>query len=130
MRIAKFIGIVIVSAAITHVTAACVTPYGREGYFGGYTDRPLGNGQFLITYSGNGYTSAREVRSRAHQRATEVCRENGFTAYDVLDKDHDVDTAAYARCNGQGQSTDCSAHTVDKHSVTLTIRCRDPQQNP
>jgi hypothetical protein len=111
------------------VLSSCATPYQREGYSGGYTDNAIGSNRYLVHFSGNGYTAYSTVQSYAIQRAKEVCTENGFADFDVLNANGQ--TTAYSNGNYQtncygNQCTTRGPSTVDKHTMDVTVQCKNP----
>lgn len=67
--------------------SSCSTAYQPMGTSGGYTDEPLGNNTFLVTVRVNAHTDASTAFQYFHRRSAEVCLENGFRSYQVLDSD-------------------------------------------
>jgi hypothetical protein len=50
------------------------TPYGPYGPHGGYTDQPLGDNRYIVSFRGNAYTPSETAVAYAYRRAGEVCR--------------------------------------------------------
>lgn len=63
------------------VAAGCMTPYQRRGFAGGYDEQQLPTGEWLVSVSGNGFTSMPTIYSYMHRRAAEICP----GGYDLLD---------------------------------------------
>ncbi len=62
------------------------TPYQKDdGWKGGYVDQHLKDNIYMVTFSGNMSTDRATVSAYAYRRAGEVCRENGYRNYRVLD---------------------------------------------
>jgi len=60
------------------ITSACQTPYGSEGFMGGYSDIKISDSTYRVSYAGNDYISFRIIRARAKLRAGEIAIQNGF----------------------------------------------------
>jgi hypothetical protein len=58
--------------------AGCATPYKEYGSMGGYSDRNLGNGKYLVKFVGNGFTSPEIVQQHWDRRASELCHGKGY----------------------------------------------------
>lgn len=58
----------------------CATPYQATGVRGGFSELDLGKNRFLVTFSGNGYTSAAKTREFALRRAKEICDQRNMDA--------------------------------------------------
>lgn len=93
----------------------CATSYGPDGWGGGYTDIPLGNDKYIVNFRGNGHTKASTVEKYAHQRAKELCKENGFSGYEMLDSQEKTDTKVWD--DGKELSTS------KRHRTKLYIQC-------
>ena len=64
---------------------------------GGYIDRPLGPGEYVVTFRGDQYTLSEDVMSYAHRRARELCP----GGYDTLAQG-DVSKEVYGGGSGIG----------------------------
>jgi hypothetical protein len=62
--------------------SACATGYQKYSLTGGYKDKDLGDGKYLVEYYGNGTTSEETVEEYWSQRASELCP-SGFETLDT-----------------------------------------------
>lgn len=70
--------------------AACATSYTEDSFLsmrGGYKEEKIGKNTFVITTSGNGFTSLVRARNISVVRAAELTLENGFDRFIVLDSE-------------------------------------------
>ena len=63
--------------------AACVTPYGPAGMTGGYTDEYVGEGEYIVSFSGNGHTSEQMVWNYWMYRCAELTLENDYEFFEL-----------------------------------------------
>lgn len=70
-----------VAAAV--VVAACATPYGRSGLFGGYSDRKISDSMYRVEFNGNGYADKEHVWNMWMYRCAELTVEKGFRYFQV-----------------------------------------------
>lgn len=64
--------------------SGCATPYQPDAWAGGYEETWMSEREAVVSFDGNGYTSADRARSYAAYRACELTLENGFTHFVVL----------------------------------------------
>jgi hypothetical protein len=83
---------------------ACATPYQSAGLRGGYSERPIGPGRWIITAKGNGFTSRSTMTEHTYRRAAELCPQG----FHPLDSDRDTDDD-------------------NKSEATLVVQCDAPQ---
>ncbi|MFN9450271.1 MAG: CC0125/CC1285 family lipoprotein [Rubrivivax sp.] len=62
------------------LVSACSTPYKEYGPMGGYLDKGLGGGKFMIKFVGNGFTSPETVKQHWNRRAAELCQGKEYEA--------------------------------------------------
>jgi hypothetical protein len=86
------------------VIGACATPYQRHGLTGGFSEYPLDDDTYVVTFKGNGFTSRDRVRMYLHHRCAELTLETGHDAFAVID----------------GQSVDRTAQWVNPGHATTT----------
>ena len=67
--------IIILSLFIT----ACATPYGPSGGTGGYSHQQVSENSYVVTFTGNGYTTKERATDFALLRAAEIGDKLGFT---------------------------------------------------
>ena len=70
----------------------CVTPYGKSGMRGGYSDQRLGEDVIRVHFKGNGYTTHEKVTTYLFYRCAEVTLKNGYDYFEILDKNSDKET--------------------------------------
>ncbi len=61
------------------VVSGCATPYGEKGAFGGYTDKEIAPGKFMVKVDGNAWDSTGKMKEYWHRRAGELCEGTGYT---------------------------------------------------
>ncbi|HJN04496.1 MAG TPA: hypothetical protein QF665_05220 [Alphaproteobacteria bacterium] len=64
--------------ALLLLLAACATPYGPPGIFGGVSHSQTGPQTFYIEAYGNAYTSVATIESYLYRRAAEIARGEGY----------------------------------------------------
>jgi len=72
--------------------SACATAYQEKGFSGGYTELPLGNNLYKVSFDGNGYTRPQRAADFALLRAAELALENGATHFGLVDSAASVST--------------------------------------
>lgn len=105
------------------LVAACVTPYQQnDSIMGGFTDWPTGPGRHHIEVRGNGFTDATTLRMYFNRRALELCRAEGFNAYDGaprLETSTSVSPASYqSTTTVQGDTATTNTQQTGGYSVT------------
>jgi hypothetical protein len=58
---------------VTLALSACMTPYQRMGFSGGYDEKMLDNGDYVVTVKVNGFTDRATALEYLHRRAGELC---------------------------------------------------------
>ena len=100
-------------------TAAGATP-------GGYIDRPLAPGEYVITFRGDQATLWEDALSYAHRRAGELCP----SGYDTLSEQ---DVSAEEQGEGRTVATRIGSTTIARHKpgqvthlprARLHVRCK------
>lgn len=91
-------------AMLAMVSLGCATTYHPKDINGGYYDRydyeGYGRNQDRIVsvgFEGNGHTSFEEVEQMAWRRATEKCKENGYTYFCLIEQKNIQDPSAFGR---------------------------------
>lgn len=90
------------SIAFALCAIGCTTPYQAKGMRGGYTDRDLGDGTYLITVNVNGYTSRAKAFEYFTRRAHDLCVQHGHNSFVTLEN-NGLDTKIVTgriRCTG------------------------------
>lgn len=109
------------------LVAGCATPYQPLGFKGGYSEMGAGENTWLVSFRGNGFTSAARAREGAFRRATELC---GGRSFDLLNSAVDSQTQQFGGyqtdCTSSGRHTDCSTTgptVITKHDAQILVRC-------
>ena len=76
-------------AALLSITtlAGCATQYVRHGFFGGYSEKKLGDATFLVKFDGNGYSSKDRVWYFRIYRCAELTKQQGYEVFTLLGPD-------------------------------------------
>ena len=90
--------------------SGCATGYGSHGLSGGYSSSQLQPNVFQVRFQGNGYTSMSRARDFCLLRCAELCLENGFTHFELVDKSSRVSVSTYR--------TPTQSHTSFKSNYT------------
>ncbi|HTT38571.1 MAG TPA: hypothetical protein VMH32_12985 [Burkholderiales bacterium] len=61
--------------------AGCATPYMRHGFFGGYSEKKIGEASYLVKFDGNGYSSKERVWYFWIYRCAELTRQHGYEMF-------------------------------------------------
>ena len=64
----------------------CATPYQPLGFTGGYSELPLSDNVFKVSFAGNGYTGRNTVADYALLRSAEVSLSKGYRYFIVTDE--------------------------------------------
>lgn len=102
------------------MAAACATPYQASGFRGGYEDRDLGGGRWMISVEVNSYTSRSTAAEYTYRRAGELCP----YGFDLIDADRSSRNF-YASFDG-GKTV----QNMPKSSAMLIVQCRSPVLAP
>ncbi len=65
----------------------CATAYGPQSFSGGYSEVQLNNRVYEVTFSGNGFTSAKTVQNNLLRRCAELAQRGGFPYFLLIDRD-------------------------------------------
>ena len=87
----------------------CSTPYQANGLMGGYSDYMVAPDEAIVTFSGNGYTSAMQVIQMTARRCAEVTLQHGYryfvgTAASDASSNYSFTTPGYASTYGHGSA--------------------------
>lgn len=97
--------------------AGCATPYQRMGWSGGYEDRVMAPGVYLVTVNVNGYTSASTAFEYLQRRSYELCP-TGFTVQSSMS---DAQLGAVSHYDSFTHTTETTV--VRKPEMSALIRC-------
>ncbi|MBX3161184.1 MAG: hypothetical protein KF773_34805 [Deltaproteobacteria bacterium] len=96
--------------------AACATPYQPMGLTGGFEERRLSNGDYVVTVQVNGFTDRSTALEYLHRRAGELCPD-GFELVDRSSGD-----------NGGVLVTRSFVDTTHKPEENAIVRCQNPKR--
>jgi len=68
-------------ALLLVMLGGCAIPYAPKGstiYAGGYTDKKLSDGEYLVRFEGNAYNTTDQVVEFVKRRASELCGSSEF----------------------------------------------------
>jgi hypothetical protein len=112
--------------ACQHSDPQVPTPYQPLDAHGGYTDVPLPDGRWLVSFRANGWTLPEDVRAMARRRAGEICPKG----YDALSEENvsPAETADdQSRCILIYDSAHCGTHhgeSVSERRWQITFVCK------
>lgn len=75
--------------------AGCASGYRPAGLGGGYSDSPLGNGMYRVSYTGNAYTDPGYAADMAMLRAAEVALAGGYRYFSIVQSGNDSRVGSY-----------------------------------
>ena len=78
---------------------------------GGYTEQHIKGNRYSVTFKGNGVTDRPTVTRYVHQRAEELCKQNGYKSYITMNR-------------GEMHDTEYSPQGIPYAIVTLNILCK------
>lgn len=73
----------IISVLLFSLLAGCATAYGPDGLAGGYKERKLGEGKYIVSFFGNGYTGEQQVWNYWMYRCAELTIANGYAYFSL-----------------------------------------------
>ena len=75
---------VIMGCILVCLLAGCATSYHAKGSLGGYSDSQLGQDEYIVYFSGNGFTATERSRDFCLLRAAELTLQKGYTHFVVM----------------------------------------------
>ena len=122
MNIFKFVVLLLCGILIT----SCATTYkqAKTPTSAGYYDTLLQQGMYEITFNGNADTSTTTAQDYTLLRAAEVCIENGYKTFDIvnLNDNSKTETSVYTSYYGRRfADTTISTNTYPK--IAIIIKC-------
>jgi hypothetical protein len=97
---------------------SCATGYKPNGFSGGYSERKVAEKMYMVTFSGNRYTSASSVTDNLLKRCAHLTLLNGYTHFIIAGQGGNTDTSLLA--NTYGNQT--NVYAINKHTQSATIR--------
>ncbi len=81
----------LILAGVVLISCARATPYQpNTGLDGGYTDTHISTDVYRVEFQGNLDTSHETIKQYMYRRAKEVCVENGYNDYKIIDELPDI----------------------------------------
>lgn len=123
--------------------SGCATGYCARGFRGGYSEIMVNPDSFVVTYSGNGFTSSEDAIRYTLLRASELTIQNGYNYFIILNsadrtssenysntyenasgsaKAYNYSNYSSAQFNGSASSSTYSG-TIVKPGMTISIKC-------
>jgi len=102
------------------------TPYQPLDLHGGYTNEPIGDGKWIVTFRGNPLTLPEHVQAMAYRRAGELCP-NGYDTLSERDMSVTETEDDRTRCAVIYGSVYCRHHqgqSMTRPRWQLTIACK------
>lgn len=109
----------IITIIIALILIGCATPYQQKGIRGGYSDQPMGEGQFFVTVEGNGYTSKSTTIMYLNRRAMELCTQSGYRSYQLQQPNAGSKDSVVV----WGNKNTTTATQITKHDVSALVVC-------
>lgn len=114
--------------ALLLLLTSCVTPYQPKGFRGGYEEVEVGTNKYMVSFTGNGNTSAITVQQYGLRRARELCNEKGFSDFTALENQLTNDkSSATINCWG---GNNCNVSETSRHSYAIVISCSGSNGQP
>lgn len=114
---------------------ACATPYkaASKPTSNGYFDTILQTGVYDITFNANGETEFKQAQDFALLRAAEVCLENGYRSFAVINSTDNSQTETDVVTNTNAYNSNYSfsySYTISetKPKVSIMVQC-SPNMN-
>lgn len=124
--------------ALVVVLGGCVTSYQPKGLSGGFSEQQIAKDTFIVSASGNAYTSMDVVQTMSLRRAAELALNNGYKYFAIVDGSQDYKTGTItspgtytSTTSGSAYSTGGSAYgsttTYGTYSPGVTTSFRKPR---
>ena len=65
------------------VLGGCASAYGPDTWTGGYSERQLGNGDWSVTYLGNGFTTQETAQTYWLYRCSQLTLDKGYDGFEL-----------------------------------------------
>jgi hypothetical protein len=116
----------IVMFLCTILITSCATAYkqAKSPTSTGYYDTLLQQGMYEITFNGNADTSTTTAQDYTLLRAAEVCIENGYKTFDIvnLNDNSKTETSIYTNYYGR-RFADTTVSTSTYPKIAIIIKC-------
>jgi hypothetical protein len=90
----------LLGAALALGLSACATPYGSAGLSGGYSETKLDDATYVVTFAGNGYTTAETVQTFWLYRCAELTLAQGYDGFEITSDVHLISNIRPAHDDG------------------------------
>lgn len=88
------------TAALAVGACATATPYQPlnpgSSYSGGYSERPIEQNRWMVSFNGNSVTDRRTVETYLLYRSAELTLQQGYDWFSIVDRNTNRDTRVYA----------------------------------
>lgn len=74
---------IITTIACLLILAGCATPYGPNGFTGGYREKKIAEGKYIVSFFGNGNTNGQMVWNYWIYRCAELTLANGYDYFEL-----------------------------------------------
>lgn len=119
----KIIFLILVSCLI----CSCATAYkrGSKSTSNGYFETQLQNNIYEISFNGNEFTDIKTAQDYALLRAAEVCLENGFKTFVIVNSSNntEISTRANSTYDYYTKQAHTSVYTSEHPKINLAIQC-------
>lgn len=112
--------IILPAALIFLLLSGCTTPYQKHGSRGGYSEQKFDDRNFVVVFTGNGFTDKEKVKDFALLRSAEVVKSAGFDYFVITDRD---DSSVRGKIYGQGLVGHVVGSSISFPVVTNSITC-------
>lgn len=117
MKCFKFTTFSILTAAV-FLLSGCATSYKTLGFNGGYSEIRKTPDSFIITFTGNEYTSQEKVIQYALRRASELTLQNGYKYFSVISSTDQSKSRNYLNTNrNTSGSLDTQNYLNSSHAI-------------
>ena len=101
---------VVASVLLIALACGCATGYGKKTFRFGYTDSQIDSNTFMVTFSGNGYTSDELIQKYVLHRAAEVTIAAGYDYFVIVNARESGKTIPFAMPGSSSSYTTGSAY--------------------
>src|SRR5258707_7698261 len=113
-------------AVFVYILTGSSTTYQANGLMGGYSDYMVAPDEAIVTFYGNGYTSAMKVIQMTARRCAELTLQHGYryfvgTAASDASSNYSFTTPGYASTYGQGSAIGYGNYASGSFSSNTTI---------
>jgi len=112
---------------ISCLICSCATAYKRasKSTSNGYFETQLQNNIYEISFNGNEFTNIKKAQDYALLRAAEVCLDNGFKTFVIVNSSNntEVSTRASSTYDYYTKQSHTSVYTSEYPKINLAIQC-------